>query len=102
MVAAHEGKHKDLVKFIGHSTCLQERQVYDLVNGLSLKKEVLRISSIPQPERIQPSIYIECLGAPDPVALAKQALEEGWTADQTRKEAKRLKNEEIQKTRISA
>ena len=96
MVAAHEGKHKDLVKFISHQTCLQERQVYNLVGGLNLEKEVLQVTAIT--ERPQPTIFVESLPAPNPKALAKQAIEEGWTAQETRQEARRLKHVEIHKT----
>ena len=82
MVAAHEGKHKDLVKFISGQTCLQERHVYKLVAGLTLEKEVLPLTAIS--ERPQPTIFAEALDSPNPKDLAKQAIEEGWTAQQTR------------------
>ena len=91
MVTAHEGKHKDLVKFIAGQTCLGTRQVQDLVRGYQLEQEITRISAFSEAERTQPSIFIACSGAPDPVALAKKAIEEGWTAEQTRQEAKRTR-----------
>ncbi len=98
MVEAHEGKHKDLVKFIAGQTCLKPRQVQQLVKGYQLEQEITQLPAFSVGERIQPTIYIECLGAPDPVALATQAIEEDWTADQTRQEARRLKHVEIHKT----
>ena len=97
MVEAHEGKHKDLVKFIAGQTCLQSSTIYQLVQTLNLEKKLSEYS-----EKPQPGVLIQCLSAPDPLALAKQAIEEGWTVEQTSQEAKRLKNEEIQKTQISA
>ena len=98
MVSAHAGKHKDLVKFITHQTCLKPTQTTQLLREIELEKSLISEIS----EKPHPSILIECLSAPDPKALAIKAIEEEWTADQTRQEAKRLKNEEIQKTQISA
>ena len=78
MVEAHEGKHKDLVKFITHQTCISPMQIRKLVRVLELKTIVIdRFSEEPQP-----SILAEALTAPDPVALVIQAIEEEWTAKQ--------------------
>jgi len=100
MVAAHEGTHKDLVKFISGQTCISPHTIRYLVRSLELKTKIADIGHLT--EEPQPNILVEALVAPDPEALALQAIEEEWTAEQTRKEARRLKNEEIQKTRISA
>jgi len=100
LVAAHEGKHKDLVKFISHQTCITPHTIRQLVRSLELKTKVSVNGRLT--EEPPPTILVEALAAPDPEALAIQALEEDWTAKQTRQEARRLKNEEIQKTRISA
>jgi len=80
MVAAHEGKHKDLVKFIAGQTCLGIRQVQRIVSGYQLQQKITTLPSFSETERTQPTIYQECLSAPEPEALAKQATEEGWTA----------------------
>ncbi len=79
MVTAHEGKHKDLVKFIAGQTCLQSSTIYQLVQTLNLQNELSEYS-----EKPQPGVLIQCLSAPNPKALAIQAIEEGWAADQTR------------------
>ena len=94
MVAAHEGKHKDLVKFVTHQTCIKPNHTNMLLRSLELEKSLISVIS----EKPHPSILIECLSVKNPKALAIKAIEEGWTVDQTRKEAKRLKNIEIHKT----
>lgn len=50
------------------------------------------------PEEPQPTILVEALRAPDPEELAIKAIEEEWTAAQTRLEARRLKQVEVQET----
>lgn len=87
--ATKYGALRPLVKTISAQTCLKERQVYDLLGALRLERDVLRISA--NAERPQPSILVECLPAPDPLALACRALEEEWTAEQVRQEAARLR-----------
>lgn len=87
MVEAHQGTRQELVKMLSHQTCIQPRQVYNLVKAIDLQKEILQVPTIT--ERPQPTILIECLPAPDPVALAKVAIEEEWTAGQVRLEALR-------------
>jgi len=96
MAAEHEGKHKDLVKFISHQTCINPHTIRQLVRSLELKTKVSVTGRFT--EESQPTILVEALAAPNPEELAIQAIEEDWTAGQTRKEAKRLKNIEIHKT----
>jgi len=73
MVAAHEGKHKDLVKFISGQTCIGVRQVQRLVSGYQLEREITRVSAFSEySEKPQPGILIQCLSASDPVTLAKE------------------------------
>ena len=81
-----------LVKFIAHQTCISPMQIRKLVRVLELKTIVIdRFSEEPQP-----SILAEALTAPDPEALAIQAIEEGWTAKQVREEVAKLIAEEPQ------
>lgn len=40
MVQAHEGKHKDLVKFISHQTCISPVQITQLLRTVKLKEEI--------------------------------------------------------------
>ena len=89
MVEVHEGKHKDLVKFINHQTCVTPQHVNLLLRSIELRNKLNDI--IHFSEEPQPSILIECLTAPDPKALALQAIQEGWTVEQTRQEANKLK-----------
>ncbi len=84
MVKAQEGKRKDLVKFIAHQTCISPVQIYKLVASLELKKKILVNENMP--EEPQPSILVESLTAPDPVAMATKAIEEEWTAKKVREE----------------
>jgi len=84
MVKAQEGKRKDLVKFIAHQTCISPVQIYKLVASLELKKKILDIENIV--EDPQPSILVESLTAPAPVAMATKAIEEDWTVTQVREE----------------
>ena len=74
MGAVHEGKHKDLVKFISHQTCISASQVQRLVNTFGLREKIRDIADLS--EDPYPSIFIECLSAPDPEALAIKAIEE--------------------------
>jgi len=67
--------------FIRRSTAfysLGTRQVQDLVKGYQLEREVTQVTAFPEAERTQSTIFIEALSVPDPKALAKQAIEEGW------------------------
>ena len=66
------GKHKDLVKFISHQTCLDTTQTTQLIRTIELEKSLLTKIS----EKPQPTILMECLAATDPQALAIQAIEE--------------------------
>lgn len=66
------GKHKDLVKFISHQTCLKPDHTNKLLRVLELEKTSVPTNS----EKPHPDILIECLTAPDPKALAIQAIEE--------------------------
>ncbi len=88
MVSAHEGKRKDLVKFISGQTCISPHTIRHLVRSLELKTKIAVTGHLT--EEPQPTILVEALAAPDPEALATQAIEEDWTADQTRQEARRL------------
>jgi len=87
MVAAHEGKHKDLVKFIAGQTCLDPHTIRQLVRSFELKAKMSVTGRFT--EELQPTVLIEALAAPNPEELVMQAIEEDWTADQTRQEAKR-------------
>jgi len=84
MVKAQEGKRKDLVKFIAHQTCISPSQIYRLVQVVNLKKEIRVNTKIE--EEPQPTILVEAVSAPDPVAMATKAIEEDWTAKQVREE----------------
>ena len=82
LVQAGNGRpHKELVKFLVRQTCLGQSQINDLLRVLELENELSGY-----PEKPQPTILVECLGAPYPVALATQAIEEGWTAAKVRQE----------------
>ena len=83
MVAAHEGKHKDLVKFIAGQTCLDPHTIRQLVRSFELKAKMSVTGRLT--EEVQPTVLIEALAAPNPEELVMQAIEEDWTADQTRK-----------------
>ena len=96
MVAAHEGKHKDLVKFIAHQTCISPGHISKLVRVLKLKDEISVNADFP--EEPQPTILHEALGAPDPVALATQAIEEEWTAKEVRQEVSKQKEAATKKS----
>ena len=88
MVTAHEGTQKDLVKFIAGQTCISPIQIRSLVRVLELKKTIVNNHFSEEP---QPTILVEALQAPNPEESAIQAIEEGWTADQARQEARRPK-----------
>ena len=62
MVEAYEGKHKDLVKFISHQTCVSPITVRFLVRSVELKKT---LGNKHFPEDVQPTFLVEILGAPD-------------------------------------
>ena len=79
---AHEGKKKDLVKFITHQTCLKPTQTTQLLRSIELEKSLISEIS----EKPHPSILIEALPAPNPKALALKAINEEWTAKQVREE----------------
>jgi len=89
MVQAHEGKHKDLVKFISHQTCINPIQIRQLIRVLDLKEKICVNTSFQ--EEPQPTILVEALPAPDPVAMATQAIEEEWTAKEVRAEVAKQK-----------
>ena len=74
IVEAHEEKQKDLVKFIAHQTCINPHTVRQLIRTLELKEKVSDTGRFQ--EEPQPSILTEALSAPDPVAMATQAIEE--------------------------
>ena len=82
MVQSHEGKHKDLVKFITHQTCISPNQIGRLLRTVKLKEEICVNAHFT--EEPQPTILVEALSAPDPVAMATQAIEEEWTVKQVR------------------
>jgi len=84
MVKAQEGKRKDLVKFIAHQTCISPSQINKLLRTVELKEE-LRVNAhfIEEP---QPTILVEAISAPNPVAMATKAIEEDWTAKKVREE----------------
>jgi hypothetical protein len=50
----------------------QQRTVYQLLQILELEKSVLKHAQLS--EHPQPSILTQCLSAPDPVALAIEAI----------------------------
>jgi N6-adenosine-specific RNA methylase IME4 len=88
LVVASEGqKRKDLVKFISQQTCISPPQIRRLIRVVELGKTI-DIDRFP--ERPQPSVLMEALQAPDPVALAVQAVEEEWTVERVRVEAAKL------------
>lgn len=60
MVATHEGKHKDLVKFITHQTCLNPTQTTQLLRSIELEKSLISEIS----EKPHPTILAESLVAP--------------------------------------
>jgi hypothetical protein len=93
MVQAHEGKKQDLVKFIAHQTCISPSQIYRLVQVVNLKKEIRDIAKTE--EEPQPSILIESLTAPNPIAMATKAIEEEWTAKEVRQEVAKQKEAAI-------
>ena len=96
MVKAQEGKHKDLVKFITHQTCISPVQIYKLVASLEIKKKILVNENFT--EEPQPTILAEALSATDPVAMATQAIEGEWTAKQVREEVTKQKEVSTQKS----
>ena len=48
------------------------------MKGYQLEREVTQVTAFPEAEWTQSTIFIEALSVPDPKALAKQAIEEGW------------------------
>jgi N6-adenosine-specific RNA methylase IME4 len=88
MMEMHEGKRKELVNFIAHQTCLKPRQIYNLVACEDLRREICRYLQNDEPH---PTILIEALRSPDSGALALEAIENEWTAEQVRLEASRRK-----------
>ena len=72
------------MKFIAHQTCISPSQIYRLLQVSELGKEI-RVNAKIQ-EEPQPTILIEALSAPDPVAMATQAIEEEWTAKEVPEE----------------
>jgi hypothetical protein len=96
MVSAHEGKHKDLVKFIAHQTCISPGHISKLVRVVKLKDEISVNADFP--EEPQPTILHEALSAPDPLAMATQAIEEEWTAKEVREEVAKQKEARTRKS----
>ena len=83
LVQAGNGRtHKDLVKFIASQTCLTRDTIRNNLRALALKAEM----GVTAQNDTWPTILTESLDAPDPLALATQALEEGWTVVRVRAE----------------
>lgn len=85
---AKRGEVRPIVKMIAGQICLKESTVYDLVRVLGLANAIRGTANISD-EQPWPTILSECLAAPDPEQLALEAIENGWTAEQVRAEAKR-------------
>jgi hypothetical protein len=90
--AGTRGALKPLVQGIARQTCHKEKTIYHLLQTLRLERSVILGAENSTPERPIPTVVRECLSAPDPLALANEAVEEGWTTRQTRQEATRRRN----------
>lgn len=73
---------KERVRIICSQTCLSRVQVQQLLRVIELQKQLDMNCWVTN--KPQPTILVESLRAPDPVALATQAIEHDWTAERVR------------------
>ena len=89
MVRIHAGTQRDLVRALQKMTCLKRSTIYNLLKVMKLERDILINKTLQ--ERPQPTVLLRALEAPDPVTLAKEAIENEWTAERVRLEAARRK-----------
>lgn len=90
---AKRGRLKPVVQALSHQFCLDDMTIYHLLEGIVLQKRVISVTG--NTEVPHPTILTEAVRAgPQAEQVAKQAIEEGWTAKQVRQEVRRLKTVE--------